>query len=226
MEREQASEQWPSHLPPLHLRILTSVYRLSFGLMIDDPLWLEPLIESAAPRSGDRILHFGAGSAGRALLLAIRYPEASFAIVDSDRRSLSRVRRQIVAKKARNVELAELDRERLPFGNAVFDKVVSSLSFHQIDGARKIETAREMIRVLRRGGTLHVADFDQARSQRERVVLNLAKYIYGESSIQTHMDGSWPEALSKAGFMSIKRLSSHSVNVGRVSVLRARKRPG
>jgi ubiquinone/menaquinone biosynthesis C-methylase UbiE len=48
--------------------------------------------------------------------------------------------------------------EQLPFDDASFDLVVSSLSFHHIPTEHRAEAVREAFRVLRHGGRLLIAD--------------------------------------------------------------------
>jgi hypothetical protein len=105
----------------------------------------------------------------------------------------------------------------------LIDKVVLVLAFHDRAPDEKIAIAKEMLRLLRRGGTLHVADYDKPAASGERAILMFARYFAGPAAAQPHIDGSWTEFLAKAGFSGVRRQSSHSVSVGRVSLVKARK---
>jgi SAM-dependent methyltransferase len=113
---------------------------------------------------------------------------------------------------------------RLPFDAGSFDKVVSVLTFHDRTPDEKLGISKEMLRVLRRGGTLHVADFDKPATRGERRILIFAERVLGRTAAEPHMNGSWMTILPKVGFLGIRCQSSFSVGVGRIIVGKARKR--
>lgn len=133
-------------------------------------------------------------------------------------------RRAALSRSLKNLQLEVSTSGRLLFEAGSFDKVVCLLTFHDLDPQVKIIVGREMLRVLRRGGRLHVADYDQPVARVEHAVLKLAHHVSGQAAVQPHMDGSWAKALERAGFAGVRRLSTHSVWVGRVAIVRARKR--
>jgi ubiquinone/menaquinone biosynthesis C-methylase UbiE len=64
------------------------------------------------------------------------------------------------ARKARRIGLdLQLDRgfaNQLPYPEASFDRVLSALMFHHLDVTTRVKALREMLRVLRSGGSLLV----------------------------------------------------------------------
>ena len=77
---------------------------------------------------------------------------------------------------------------------------------------------------MRRGGTLHVADFDKPENRGEGRILEFARRISGPAAVSPHMNGSWTEYLAKGGLTGVRRQSSSSIGIGRISVVKARKR--
>lgn len=193
--------------------------------MADDPLWRDPLVEALAPEAGERVLDFGAGSAFRVLGLAKRFPETTFVAVDLNSKASRRAAQKARSRAVRNVEFAAADAKgRVPFTAATFDKAMSALALHLFPPVGKVEMARELWRVLKRGGTLYVANFDKPVLPRENSVLALTRFLFGGAALSSHFDGSWPTFLAKAGFVGVRRLSSYSLRAGRVGLVRARKR--
>ncbi len=113
---------------------------------------------------------------------------------------------------------------RLPFGANSFDKIVCTITLHDCLPDEKNRIVHEFRRVLRHGGTLHVADYDKPETPRESAVLTLARYISGAAAVEPHVSGSWTGGLTRAGFSAIRRQSSVSIGSGRILLVEAQKR--
>jgi SAM-dependent methyltransferase len=209
----------------IRFRLAKLLYDVFFIVMVRDGSWQEPLIASLAPEANDRILDFGPGSVSTSLALALRYPQAIFVGADPDPKAVRRTQRRIARQRIGNVVVIEASLQgRLPFNASSFDKVVCVLTFHDRLPDQKTRIAKEMLRVLRHGGTLLVADYDKPDTPAERGILEFTRYISGMAAAEPHISGSWTEYLAMAGFASVRRQSSHSVSIGRISVIKARKR--
>ena len=201
------------------------IYDASFVILVRDGSWQEEVFESLAPKTGDRILDFGPGSSSTAISLALRYPEATFTGADPSSRAVEKARRNVARKKLGNVSVIHTTLHRkLPFDAGSFDKAVCMLGLHDRPPEEKLQIAKEIVRVVRRGGTLHVADFDKPENRGEGRILEFARRISGPAAVASHMNGSWTECLAKGGFTGVRRQSSCSIGIGRISVVKARKR--
>lgn len=208
----------------IRFRLLKSLYDRFFIFMVRDDSWQEPLIVSLAPKTNDRILDFGPGSGLTAVSLALRFPQTSITGADPEPKAVEKARQRIAQYQIGNIVIIEAPHDgRLPFDASSFDKVVCVLTLHDRLPDEKVGIVKEMMRVLRHGGTLHVADFDKPENPGEAMVLKLARYISGAAAIDPHFDGSWVNFLAKAGLFGIRRQSSHSVCAGRILVVKARK---
>ena len=200
------------------------IYEGFSGAMMRDQSWQEPLFQSLAPRDHDRIVAFGPGSGWTATILARRFSTARIVAVDKDPTSLEKAQRVVVRHRLANVRIvADLNDNHLSFDAGSFDKAVCVLAFHDLPPEGKRSIASELRRVLRHGGSLHVADYDKPTNANEQRILKFAERISGPAAAAARLNGSWTDCLAKAGFVGIRRQSAHSVVIGLVSIIRARK---
>jgi SAM-dependent methyltransferase len=132
------------------------------SLPLYDPLaWLlgaghirEALVAQAELRPGLRALDLGCGTGTLLGLLQRTAPELVLTGFDPDPVALDRARRKLGG----GVQLDRGFSDALPYPDASFDRVFSSFVFHHLSSDEKLATAREIRRVLRPGGSLHLVD--------------------------------------------------------------------
>ena len=89
-----------------------------------------------------------------------RQPGAEVVGLDADPEMLERAKGK-ASEVGVELRLDEGYSTELPYEDASFDRVLSTLFFHHLDPEPKRQTAREIARVLRKGGELHVADWGE-----------------------------------------------------------------
>lgn len=209
----------------VRFRAAKLLYDAFFIVMMRDASWQAPLLAAVAPEANSRILNFGLGSVSTAKILATRFPEAKIIGADPNPKAVEKARRIIARDNIANLTVIEVPhRGRLPFNAGSFDKAVLMLALYDHPPDEKLGIAKEMLRLLRRGGTLHVADFDRPATRGEMGILSLTDYISGRAAAEPHMNGSWTTFLANAGFVGIRRQSSHSIGIARIAIVKARKR--
>ena len=201
------------------------IYDVMFVILVRAGFWQEGLFTSLVPKAGDRILDFGHGSASTAVSLAVRYPQAAFVGVDPSLRAIKKARRIILRKQLGNVSVVGVPvLGKLPFDANSFDKAVCIFGLHDLPPEQKLGVVREIVKAMRRNGSLHVVDFDKPENRSESRMLEFARRISGSTAVEPHINGTWTEFLAKGGLAGVRRRSSHSIGIGRISIVKGRKR--
>ena len=115
------------------------------------------LIDRAGLAAGQRVLEIGCGTGNLSLRAKRAQPGIELIGSDPDPRALARAKR-----KARGLDGVRFERayaQRLPYADATFDRVLSSLMLHHLDEGTKAAAIAEVRRVLRPGGSLNLVDF-------------------------------------------------------------------
>jgi ubiquinone/menaquinone biosynthesis C-methylase UbiE len=110
----------------------------------------------------------------------------------------------------------------LPYPDASFDRVVSSLVFSLLSSEDKQRAVREAYRVLRGGGELHVADFGPPHTPWGRLI---APRMRRFEPISDNLDGRLPAMLRDAHFEDVGEDARFATIFGTISLLHGR-RPG
>jgi arsenite methyltransferase len=145
---------------------LSFVWTTRWGKFI---VWNE-LLDKLALRGDEHLLDVGCGRGAVLMLAAERLPDGRAVGLDlwstTDQSGNSEQatwhNADLEGVRAR-IELHTGDMRRLPFPDASFDVVTSSLAIHNIANAEGREQAlSELLRVVRRGGTVVIADIRYA----------------------------------------------------------------
>jgi ubiquinone/menaquinone biosynthesis C-methylase UbiE len=180
------------------------------------------LIEQAAIRDGHRVLDLGCGTATLTLLIRQARPQARVFGVDGDARVLQIAKRK-AAQAGVTPALHRALAYQLPYADGVFDRVLSSLLFHHLTREEKQSTLREVRRVLRPGGELHVADWGKAADWRMRAAFFLVQLLDGFERTTDNVRGVLPEFLSHAGFEGVCESHRWRTMFGTLSLYQAQK---
>lgn len=186
-------------IPPLRFRALTPIYDLAcraIGLGERLRRFEIALLASASPR---RILEVGCGTGELLRFAGARFPQAALAGLDPDASALGRARRKL-EEAGRSAELVEGRAESLPFPDASFDLVLSSLMLHHLDTATKVRALAEWRRVLDPRGLLLLVDFGVPRSLLTKILLWPLRFPILEEQAD-NFRGRVPAMLRSAGFV-------------------------
>jgi len=210
------------YIPALKYHWLTPLYDPLMRWTLRESTFKRHLLKQAGIDRGHRVLDLGCGTGTLALLIKSHHPKADVFGLDADTKVLEAAR----AKATRAHLNTRFDHGmafELPYPNVSFDRVISSLLFHHLTRENKERTLREVFRVLRRGGELHVADWGKAQNWPMRVAFLLVQMLDGFETTADSISGLLPELFRMAGFMEVEESARYMTIVGTLSLYRARK---
>lgn len=180
----------------------------------------QQIVSLVAPEPGHRVLDLGCGTGTLTRAIADRLQEQKGGVaigIDAAAKMID------VAQKKRAMATCRFEvaaAETLPFEDASFDAVVSSLFFHHVPLDLKEKSIREAHRVLKPGGVLVVADMHTPSSVFGSLVSHIARWLLIQPEIGENIRGVLPGLFEKAGFDPPRLNATH---FGYIAVFSTRK---
>lgn len=179
------------------------------------------LVRQVRIRTGHRVLDLGCGTATLTVLAKKTHPNAFVVGIDGDATILA-----IASRKANNEGLeVTFDRGMafsLPYDDASYDRVMSSLVLHHLTRDNKTRTLLEAHRVLRAGGELHIADFGKPQNLL-MAIASLPWRLFDGKTTGDNVKGLLPELMRQSGFTGVCEPARFSTAFGTVSLYSGRK---
>ena len=208
------------YLPALRFSALTRIYDPVVRATSREGRFKEMLVEQAAPADGQRILDLGCGTGTLAIQVQGRQPGAEVVGLDADPEMLGRARAK-TEQAGVELRLAEGMSDELTFEDGSFDRVLSTLFFHHLDPEPKRRTAREIARVLRRGGELHVADWGAPADPLMAAAFLSIRMLDGFENTADNVHGELPRIFEEAGLEHAEQTDRLRTVLGTLALYRA-----
>lgn len=210
------------YIPALRFEWLTCFYDPVIRWTLRESTFKARLLELARIERRHRVLDLGCGTGTLTLLIKSHHPRAQIIGLDADPKVLE-IARAKAARAGLDITLDHGMAFELPYLDNFFDRVVSSLLFHHLTREKKERTSKEIFRVLRPGGELHVADWGKPQNWLMRVAFLWVQLLDGFQTTADNVKGLVPELFRATGFEEVQETGQYATIVGTLSLYSARK---
>ena len=189
------SENQHAYIPALSFRFLTPFFDFIQKYIVRDIRYKSLLIEQANIQPGHKVLDLGCGTGTLAMMAKAAQPEAEVIGLDADPEMLH----MAIAKSAEQKITVQFDvgfAHQLPYPDASFDRVLSSIMIHHLKTPEKKKAAYEVFRVLKPGGELHIIDFGKPVTWYGKL---LGPFLHGFEEANDNIDGKLPQIFGAPG---------------------------
>lgn len=211
------------YIPALRFNWLTPIYDPVVQMTTRENVFKTALVNQIEVKEGQSILDLACGTGTLTILLKQAASESEVTGLDGDRKILE------MAKNKAHLEGLHINFERgfsqqMSYSDESFDHVVSSLFFHHLIQESKLETFREVWRVLKPHGEFHIADWGHPRNQLMKIGSFFIKVLDGFEMTSDNFNGNLPELIKKAGFEKVEETKYFNTLFGTIRLYKSLKK--
>jgi ubiquinone/menaquinone biosynthesis C-methylase UbiE len=210
------------YLPAVRFNFLTPVFDVFVKGTTRERTFKQKLLDQAQLEAGFDVLDLGSGSGTLALWAKQREPGLRIRGLDGDPAFIAQAERK-AARAGAEIPFDEGMSYELPYDDASFDRVLSSLFFHHLILRDKERTIAELARVLRAGGELHVADWGEPRSVPAKLGALAIRKFDGDAPTRDNLAGRLPQLFEAGGLVDARERARVAAPLGVVSLYSAHR---
>ena len=175
-------------------------------------------VDYAQLKAGEKVLDVGCGTGGVTIPAKQRVGQSGQAAGIDPAPEMIAVARKKAARARLEIDFRVGVIESLPYPNASFDVVTSSLMMHHLPHELQVEGLAEIYRVLKPGGRIFIADMLRlSKSLHDRLFAMLT--LHG-GRVERFGIQDLPKTMEEAGFENVQLLEESFLTIG---FLRANK---
>ncbi|MFZ5552881.1 MAG: class I SAM-dependent methyltransferase [Bacteroidota bacterium] len=209
-------------IPALRFNWLTGIFDPLLKYTMPEKRFKSALIDQAKISPSHSVLDFGCGSLTLTLLAKQKQPQAAFTGVDVDEKILTIARKKLGPSNSA-IRIDKYDGLVLPYNDSSFDRVITSLVFHHLTTEQKESSLKEIKRILKPGGELHIADWGKPSNFLMRFAFYSVQLLDGFKTTRDNVKGLLPEFIRKAGFKEVSLHSRFNTIYGTLQLYKTKK---
>lgn len=209
-------------IPALRYNWLTKLYDFVVGSTMPEKKFKTSLIRQANLLSGATVLDFGSGTSTLSILTKQINPKVRVMGVDVDEKIIE-IGRKKIKNHGLDITIYKYDGTTLPFPDQSLDRVISSLVFHHLTTEQKKNAFREIYRVLKPSGELHIADWGKAQNSAMRLAFYLIQILDGFKTTSDNINNLLPRYIKEAGFREVRQGKYYNTVFGTIRLFEAIK---
>ena len=207
------------YIPALGRDWLTPLYDPLQRWVMREDQFKRDLIRQAKIGPGHRVLDLGCGTATLTILIKQTHPQSEVVGLDGDPKVLA-IARAKAAKAGVAITLDHGMAFQMPYPDQAFDRVLSSLVLHHLTTENKQRALRDVVRILRPSGELHIVDFGKPHTAWARLI---SRTLHRFEEVEDNLKGLLPGMFRQAGLDRVAETARYGTVFGTLSLYQGQK---